>query len=63
MLGLVSDPEEITSFESNGAQGHVSSQGFLSTRDSEITMHVLDILDGGETALNLRIKKYGRLQT
>ena len=59
-LVVLSDPETIVSFEGDGTNGRIECQGFLATRDSAITNHVLEILDGGERALDLRIKKYGR---
>lgn len=40
----------------------LAQAGFLATKDSEITKHVLDILDGGELAMDLRYKKYGSKQ-
>ena len=46
-------------FESDGATGRVECQGFLATKNSKITRYVLEILDGGETALRLRMQKYG----
>jgi hypothetical protein len=60
-LVVLSDPELIVTFESTGSEGKVEEQGFLATRDSRITRHVLEILDGGERALELRYKKYGRM--
>jgi len=40
--------------------GEILEQGFLATRESPVTKHVLDILDGGERALEMRYAKYGR---
>jgi len=59
-LVVMSDPESIVYFDSDGTKGWIECQGFLATKDSRITKHVLDILDGGENALKLRIQKYGR---
>ena len=59
-LVVLSDPESIAVFESIEGQGSLSVAGFLSHRHSIITLHVLDILDGGQRALDLRSKKYGR---
>jgi len=58
-LVVLSDPECIATFEASYGQGYVSHAGFLSHRGSSITSHVLDILDGGERALELRTRKYG----
>lgn len=58
-LLVLSDPENVVVFEGFGDQGAIVSQGFLATRDSAVTKHVLDILDGGERALELRYAKYG----
>jgi len=60
-LVVMSDPESIVHFDSNGTKGWIECQGFLATKDSRITKHVLDILDGGENALKLRIQKYAGL--
>lgn len=58
-LVVLSDPELIISFESDGSRGFIQEQGFLATPASPITGHVLEILDGGERALELRQRKYG----
>ena len=58
-LVVLSDTEAIIVFESDGATGRVEAQGFLSTRASEIAHHVIDILDGGDQALQQRALKYG----
>jgi predicted ATPase len=55
-LVVLSDPECIATFEASDGQGTVSHAGFLSHRGSSITSHVLDILDGGERALELRTR-------
>jgi energy-coupling factor transporter ATP-binding protein EcfA2 len=57
-LVVLSDPELIITFESDGASGRIEEHGFLGTYKSPITKHVLDILDGGERALDLRQRKY-----
>jgi AAA domain len=59
-LVVLSDPELIVTFESDGASGRIEEQGFLATPKSPITKHVLEILDGGEQALALRRQKYGQ---
>jgi hypothetical protein len=60
-LVVLSDPESIVVFESANGTGAVLEAGFLSHRSSKVTSHVLDILDGGDRALLMRSKKYGRL--
>lgn len=59
-LVVLSDPELIVTFESDGTKGRIEEQGFLATPASPITKHVLDILDGGEHALALRRRKYSQ---
>ncbi len=59
-LVVLSDPESISVFEAVDGRGAVSIAGFLSHRSSAVTEHVLDILDGGQRALDLRSRKYGR---
>ena len=46
-------------FEGLGSTGKLEEQGFLCTSQSRITKKVIDILDGGDTALRLRYRKYG----
>jgi hypothetical protein len=45
--------------DSNGSEGKIEKRGFLSCASSPIKNAVLDVLDGGETALLARQKKYG----
>jgi DNA repair exonuclease SbcCD ATPase subunit len=59
-LVVLSDPELIVTFESDGSTGNIEEQGFLATPASPITKHVVDILDGGEQALALRRRKYSQ---
>lgn len=59
-LVVLSDPESIAVFEAVEGRGSVSIAGFLSHRSSAVTQQVLDILDGGQRALDLRSRKYGR---
>jgi predicted ATPase len=59
-LVVLSDPECIFVFEGVGAEGRLLACGFLATRNSEVARPVLEILDGGEKALDLRYQKYGR---
>lgn len=58
-LVVLSDPECIAEFEAHQGRGNLIAAGFLSHRGSPITARVLDILDGGERALELRTRKYG----
>ncbi len=58
-LVVLSDPESITCFESDGSKGWISTKGFLATKESVITNPVLEILDGGDIALAQRLLKYG----
>jgi len=58
-LVVLTDPELIVTFESDGTNGWAEDQGFLATPKSAITNHVIQILDGGERALELRQRKYG----
>jgi AAA domain len=60
-LVVLSDPEQIVTCEASGSEGRIEERGFSATRYSPITKHVLDILDGGERALELRYRKYGAL--
>lgn len=59
-LVVLSDPELIVTFESDGTNGRIEAQGFLATPSSAITKSVVEILDGGEQALALRRQKYGQ---
>ena len=52
-LVVLSDPECIAVFEAEGGHGKLVSAGFLSHRSSNVSSSVLDILDGGERALQL----------
>ena len=62
-LVVLSDAEMIISFEGDGASGWIENAGFLATRNSPITKDVLEVLDGGRQALELRYKKYGKIET
>jgi ABC-type Mn2+/Zn2+ transport system ATPase subunit len=61
-LVVMSDPENIIAFEAMSGNGTIDEQGFLAHPGSRIMPSVLDILDGGERALELRATKYGRLR-
>jgi energy-coupling factor transporter ATP-binding protein EcfA2 len=58
-LVVLSDAEAILLFESDGTTGRIEEQGFFSTLKSPIARHVMDVLDGGDRALELRARKYG----
>ena len=58
-LVVLADCELIAMFEGMGSTGKIEEQGFLCTSQSNITKKVVDILDGGDTALKLRYQKYG----
>jgi hypothetical protein len=58
-LVVLSDAEAIMMFESDGVTGRVEEQGYFATSQSKIAQHVLDILDGGPKALEMRVVKYG----
>lgn len=58
-LVVLTDAEQIASFEATGVEGRVESRGFLCASHSPITDAVIGILDGGERALDLRYRKYG----
>lgn len=58
-LVVLSDPECIAVFEAVDGQGVLTKAGFLAHRTSAVTSDVLDILDGGERAMELRSRKYG----
>ncbi len=60
-LVVLSDPENIAVFEAVDGKGTLLVGGFLSHRGSVVTQYVLDTLDGGQRALDLRTRKYGRL--
>jgi hypothetical protein len=58
-LVVLADAEIIQMFESDGTRGWLEAQGFFATTLSKIGPHVIDILDGGERALEMRAVKYG----
>jgi hypothetical protein len=45
--------------DSDGSEGKIVDRGFLSCASSPIKNAVLDVLDGGESALLARQRKYG----
>jgi len=58
-LVVLTDADLIFQMHSDGRSGWVESSGFLACPKSSIIRAVLDILDGGEVALEARRKKYG----
>jgi len=61
-LVVLTDAEHIVVFEADGSEGRVEARGFLCASHSSITKHVIEILDGGVRALDLRYRKYGTLR-
>jgi hypothetical protein len=61
-LVVLTDADLIVHVDTDGAQASLPSAGFLSCSSSAVRKSVVDVLDGGEIALNARQKKYG-LQT
>jgi hypothetical protein len=58
-LVVLTDADLIVHVDSDGAQASLPSAGFLSCSSSAVRKSVVDVLDGGEIALNARQKKYG----
>ena len=58
-LVVLTDAELICQFDSDGKTGTVSERGFLACGKSRVKSAVVDVLDGGETALEARRRKYG----
>ena len=56
-LVVLADCELIAMFEGSGSTGKIEEQGFLCTSVSNITQRVIDILDGGDTALEVKVPK------
>ncbi len=57
-LVVLTDAEQIIAFEANGSNGTIVDRGFFSHAGSSIGKHVIDILDGGEKAIEMRNRKY-----
>lgn len=53
-LVVLTDAEHIAMFDATGTEGRAEARGFLCSSKSVITKHVIQILDGGENALELR---------
>ncbi len=58
-LVVLTDSDIIFHVDSDGSNGKIIKTGFFSCSSSEIKNDVLSVLDGGETALLARQKKYG----
>ena len=58
-LVVLTDADLIFQMHSDGRSGWIESFGFLACPSSSIKRAVLDILDGGEVALEARRRKYG----
>jgi DNA repair ATPase RecN len=61
-LVVLTDAELICQFDSDGKTGTISERGFLACGKSRVKSAVVDVLDGGETALEARRRKYGHSQ-
>jgi energy-coupling factor transporter ATP-binding protein EcfA2 len=58
-LVVLADADLIAHADSDGRNGWLQQSGFLACSDSKIRLSVLDVLDGGESALLARQRKYG----
>ncbi len=58
-LVVLTDAELICQFDSDGKTGTISKRGFLACGKSSVKSAVVEVLDGGETALEARRRKYG----
>jgi hypothetical protein len=61
-LVVLTDAELICQFDSDGRTGRITERGFLACGESRVKSAVVDVLDGGETALDARRRKYGHSQ-
>jgi hypothetical protein len=57
-LVVLTDAEQIIAFEADGSNGTIVDRGFFAHAKSSIGKHVIDILDGGEKAIEMRNRKY-----
>lgn len=62
-LVVLTDADLIVHADSDGTSASFPSSGFLSCSKSAIRQSVLEVLDGGDTALAARQKKYGTAAT
>lgn len=58
-LVVLTDADLILHMDSDGQRGWIASAGFLACPESQIRRSVIDVLDGGEAALEARRRKYG----
>jgi DNA repair ATPase RecN len=58
-LVVLTDADLIIHVDSDGTKANFPAAGFLACAESEVKKSVLDVLDGGETALLARQMKYG----
>ena len=58
-LVVLTDADLILHVDSDGSKAEFTASGFLAWEHSEIKQSVLEVLDGGESALLARQKKYG----
>lgn len=61
-LVVLTDAELICQFDSDGRTGGIRERGFLACGRSRVRSAVVEVLDGGETALEARRRKYGHSQ-
>jgi hypothetical protein len=61
-LVVLTDAELICQFDSDGKTGTISERGFLACGKSRVKSAVVEVLDGGEAALEARRRKYGHSQ-
>jgi len=61
-LVVLTDAELICQFDSDGRTGTIPESGFLACGKSRVKSAVVEVLDGGETALEARRRKYGHSQ-
>jgi DNA repair ATPase RecN len=58
-LVVLTDADLIIHMDSDGSKGFIENRGFLACPSSKIRSSVLDVLDGGYSALEARRLKYG----
>jgi hypothetical protein len=58
-LVVLTDAELICQFDSDGRTGKITERGFLACGKSRVKSAVVEVLDGGEAALEARRRKYG----
>lgn len=58
-LVVLTDADLIVHMDSDGRTGTIVSAGFLACPKSKVRNSVIDVLDGGASALDARKRKYG----